>query len=71
MILDPDDPFFAPRWRRYAVVAISFGWAAVEWWNGAPRWAAGFALAGAFAAWMLLLRPLWRGRAKTGESSQD
>ncbi|UWQ16427.1 hypothetical protein [Jannaschia sp. M317] len=54
--LDPEDPFWAPRWRRYAVVAFCWAWAGVELWQGANLWAGGFAGLGAYAAWVLILR---------------
>lgn len=60
-MLDPDHPFFAARWRRWAVVAVCAAWAALELWRGAAVWAAGVGLAGAYAAWALLLSPQARG----------
>ncbi|TFL16104.1 hypothetical protein [Jannaschia formosa] len=61
-MLDPADPFWAPRWRRWAVVGVCAVWAAMELSRGAHVWAAGAAGAGAWAAWALLLSPAARGR---------
>jgi hypothetical protein len=60
-MLDPGHPFFAARWRRWAVVGVSFGWAGVEAARGADIWALGFAAAGAYALWALILSPKARG----------
>ena len=41
---------FIPLWRRIALVAVTLGWAAVEFANGATLWALGFAAAGLWCA---------------------
>jgi hypothetical protein len=56
-MLDPGHPFFAARWRRWAVPLVCAAWAVLELSRGAPLWAAGVAAAGAYAAWALLLSP--------------
>ncbi|GIT92002.1 hypothetical protein JANAI62_24590 [Jannaschia pagri] len=56
-MLDPDHPFFAPVWRRWAVIGVCFGWALFELSNGATLWAGGFAGLGAYAFWALILGP--------------
>jgi hypothetical protein len=53
--LDLNHPFFRPLWRRVAVVAVCFGWAAFEVANGALLWGALFAGLGAIAAWQFFL----------------
>jgi hypothetical protein len=60
-MLDPDAPFFAARWRRWAVVVVCLGWAAVEAARGETVWAGGFAVAGFYALWALILAPGARG----------
>jgi Flp pilus assembly protein TadB len=37
--LDAEHPFFRPRWRRIAVVAVCALWAVVEWLTLSPLWA--------------------------------
>ncbi|MBD3766307.1 MAG: hypothetical protein IE927_16810 [Rhodobacterales bacterium] len=54
--LDPQDPFFRPRWRRWAVTLAPLAWAGVELAMGNALWAAVFAAAGAYAGWVLLRR---------------
>ena len=52
--IDPDHPFFAVAWRRYAVVASCFVWSGVELFLGSPLWAMLFGAAGAYSFWMLI-----------------
>lgn len=60
--LDPDHPFFRPKWRRYATVAAPAAWAGVELWLiGSPLWAGIFGGAAVYAAWVLL-RPRGAGK---------
>lgn len=54
--IDPDHPFFTPRWRRWVTVLFPLVWAGVEVWFGNPGWAALFAAAGAYAGYVLLVR---------------
>lgn len=60
-MLDPGHPFFAPRWRRWAVVGICAAWALLELSRGATLWAGGVAGIGAYALWALILSPRARG----------
>lgn len=48
-------PFFAPIWRRVLVVALTFGWAGVEYWNGSTGWALAFAGAGAWCVYQFFV----------------
>lgn len=54
-LLDPAHPFFRPRWRRVALVVVSFAWAGVEANLGNTLWAFLFAGIGGYLAWMLLI----------------
>ncbi|SHI78067.1 hypothetical protein [Wenxinia saemankumensis] len=66
-ILDPEHPFYAPVWRRVAVVALCLGWSLVEILAGSTGWAI---LTGALGLWCLyefFLSPAARRRAR-GES---
>lgn len=54
--LDPDHPFFAPMWRRWATTLLPLAWAGMELWNGSVQWALLFAAIGAYAGWMLLAK---------------
>jgi hypothetical protein len=53
-IIDPDDPFFAPLWRRWATVLFALFWCAVEVSLGSPGWAVLFGAAGAYAFYVLI-----------------
>lgn len=54
-IIDPDDPFFAPVWRRWATVCFALFWAGVELFVlGSPGWAVLFGAAAAFAFYVLI-----------------
>ncbi|MEM8787344.1 MAG: hypothetical protein AAGE76_03695 [Pseudomonadota bacterium] len=50
-MFDLDHPFFRPAWRRVAVLALCFGWAAWELASGAVFWAIVFAALGGVAIW--------------------
>ena len=54
-ILDPDDPFFRPAWRRWVTVLAPGLWGVVEVFTGNPGWAILFLAAAAYAFWMLFL----------------
>lgn len=58
--LDPDHPFFAARWRRWATVLAPGLWALVELWGGNPGWAILFGAAAGYALWVLILQPAQR-----------
>ncbi len=47
--------FFLPVWRRVVLLAVCFGWAAVEFLSGAPFWGSIFAALGGYALWQLFL----------------
>lgn len=49
-MFDVQSVFFIPVWRRVALVAACWIWAAFEWWNGGPGWAILFAAIGAYCA---------------------
>ncbi len=52
--LDPDDPFFAKPWVRWATVILPIAWGLVELlWVGSPFWGGLFIAVGAYAGWML------------------
>lgn len=52
--LDPDHPFFAPVWRRWASGLIPLCWGAFEFWNQSPFWGIMFIAAGVYALYMLV-----------------
>lgn len=54
-ILDLQHPFFKPLWKRVATVAAIFGWGALEWSWDNPGWATGFAILGAYCAWVFFI----------------
>ena len=55
-ILDPNHPFFAPVWRRWATTILPGGWALFEAFQGSPGWALLFAALSAFAFYMLIIK---------------
>lgn len=61
-LLDPAHPFFAPAWRRVAIVAVCLGWALVELVTGAVFWAILFGAAGAWCLYVFFLAPDATGR---------
>lgn len=56
-LLDPNDPFFRPAWRRWAVVLFPALWAGVELIGGNPGWALIFGAAAGYAWWVLIRNP--------------
>jgi hypothetical protein len=55
-ILDPNDPFFRPVWRRWATAAVPAAWACVEALGGNTVWALAFAAIAGFAYWKLIIQ---------------
>lgn len=53
-LIDPEHPFYAPAWRRYAIAASCFIWAGVEAWAGQPFWTVIFGALGAYSFWTLV-----------------
>ena len=54
-LLDPDNPFFRPLWRRVATVGVAAAWALVELAFGNQTWAFVFGGLAAYAGWVLLV----------------
>lgn len=57
-IIDFSHPFYIPRWRRIAIVAVTASWAVLELFTGNPVWAAGSGALSAFLVWGFFLVPL-------------
>ncbi len=55
-LLDPNDPFFIPIWRRWVTILVPALWAGFELWGGNSGWAFFFAAASAFAFWKLIIQ---------------
>ena len=55
MTASNNHPFLQPLWRRVALVAFCFVWAAVELWHGEQMWALISAGLGAYGAWIFLI----------------
>jgi hypothetical protein len=56
-LIDPNDPFFAPAWRRWVTALVPLAWAAVELLAfQSPAWALLFGAVGAFAFWTLIVK---------------
>lgn len=55
-ILDPNDPFFRPVWRRWAAVVAPVVWGGFEAYSGSPEWGILFAFAGAYAFYILIFK---------------
>ncbi len=55
--LDPNDPFFAPVWRRWVTALGPLIWAGIEMFMfDAAGWAAAFAAVGLYALWVLIVK---------------
>jgi len=52
--LDPDHPFFAPTWRRWATGVLPLLWGGVEFYFNSPGWGIVFCASGAYALWVLI-----------------
>ncbi len=56
-ILDANDPFFAPVWRRWATAVAPLAWAMLELVVfEAQGWAIVFGALGAYAFWVLIVK---------------
>jgi hypothetical protein len=55
-ILDPNDPFFRPVWRRWATVIFPLGWSMFELYLGSHVWAGAFGVLGLFTFYMLIIK---------------
>lgn len=54
-MLNANDPFYRPLWRRIVIVALCLGWGAFEIAFGTPIFALIFLAVGGYAAYRLLL----------------
>jgi hypothetical protein len=54
--LDPNHPFFARVWVRWATVLLPLAWAVVEFMLNDPGWGILFFAAGAYAFYMLIVK---------------
>ena len=54
-LLDPAHPFFAPLWRRVAIVAVTLAWALFEFVGGSPFWGIIFGAIGLYAAFQFFI----------------
>lgn len=55
MLIDPNHPFFAKQWRRWATTLAPMAWGLAEFSWGNPGWALMFFAAGAYAGYALLI----------------
>lgn len=55
-LIDPQNPFYRPAWRRYLIVAAPLLWAGVEWGLGNNNWAIFFVAISFYLAYHLLLK---------------
>ncbi|MDB6177159.1 hypothetical protein PAF17_06515 [Paracoccus sp. Z330] len=53
MLVDPNAPFFRPRWVRIVCVALPLIWAGVELYMGSPFWAILFGASGLYLGYQL------------------
>ena len=54
-LVDADHPFFAPLWRRIAIVAITLAWALFEFAAGSPIWGMVFSAIGLYCAYVFFI----------------
>jgi hypothetical protein len=69
-LIDPNHPAYRPLWGRILIVAVCFGWAAVELVTGDPFWAVLSGGAGAYAAYVLFWTFNPKPPAETPEALQ-
>ena len=50
-LLDRNHPFYAPLWRRVAIVAVTLGWALIEFLAASPLWGTVFLVLGAYCVY--------------------
>lgn len=55
MMLNANDSFYRPLWRRAVIVALSLGWGIFEALSGSPGFAVIFLALGGYAAYRLFL----------------
>lgn len=53
--IDPEHPFYAAAWRRYAIVSTCFIFAGLELYLGSPLWALLFGATGIYSFWVLIV----------------
>ena len=53
-LLDANDPFLRPVWRRWATGVLPMIWGGVEFYYNSPGWGVLFFGAGAYALWVLI-----------------
>ncbi|KQV64619.1 hypothetical protein [Rhizobium sp. Root1220] len=53
-LIDPNHPSYRPLWGRILIVAVCFGWTAMEAIKGDPFWAVLAGGAGVYSAYVLL-----------------
>lgn len=54
--LDPNHPFFAKLWVRWATALFPLAWAALEFIFNSPGWGVLFAGAGVYAFYILIIK---------------
>jgi hypothetical protein len=55
-LLDADDPFFAPVWRRWATFLLPTAWGLAEFWFQEPFWGVLFVGSGLYAGYVLIVK---------------
>ncbi len=66
-----DSPFFAPLWRRVAIVVLAGGWAIVELLGGSPFWAILFGGITAVCIWQFFIVHDYDTRPKDAEKEDE
>lgn len=54
-MLNPNDPFYRPLWRRALIVGLGLGWGVFEAFSGSPGFAILFLAMGGYAALRLFI----------------
>ena len=70
-LCDFNHPFFAPVWRRVAIVAACFAWAGFENSQGEPVWAMLFFVIGAYCLYGFFLDKNTRYAPDTDQRSDS
>ena len=68
-LLDIEHPFYAPLWRRVAILAVILVWAAVEFLTGSTGWGAGCTALAAYCAYQFFV--VFRAADPKDDGAQD
>ena len=54
-LVDPQHPFYAPRWRRVVIAVLALGWSLFEFASGSPFWGILFGALGLYLSYAFFI----------------